>query len=109
MHKEYYFRFIDTEKLNKKAQTEAFPFSANLFWDSAPDKIDLQKNQRYVIERVLTRGGTEDFYLLLKLYSSEQIKDALRRTKELDDKTMNFCSDFFNLPKTEMHVSSFYH
>ncbi len=103
-----YFHFIDTQKLDKKAEAEAFPFSANLFWDSSINTIDLEKNQRYVIERVLTRGFTEDFYLLLKIYSSEQIKTALRKSKELDAKTVNFCSQYFNLPKSEMHVSSFY-
>ncbi len=103
-----YFRFIDTQKLDKKAETEVFPFSTNLFWDSSINTIDLEKNQRYVIERVLTRGFTEDFYLLVKIYSSEQIKTALRKSKELDAKTVNFCSQYFNLPKSEMHVSSFY-
>ena len=108
MNSEYYFRFIDTQKLDRKAETETFPFSAHLFWDSPVDTIDLEKNQRYVIERVLTRGFTDDFYLLLKLYSSEQIKTALRKSNELDAKTVNFCSQYFNLPKSEMHVSSFY-
>jgi len=108
MTKEIYFSFLNTTMLDQKAATEKFPFNQKLFWDSPIEKIDKEKNQRYIIERVLTRGYTEDFYLLLKIYSTEQIKDALRKSKELDAKTVDFCSRFFNLPKSEMNVSSFY-
>lgn len=104
-----YFQFIDVDKLDRKIRKGDFPFSQHLFWDADIDKIDLKKNQRYVIERVLMRGFTEDFYILLKLYSSEEIKNALMKSKELDPKTINFCSLYFNLPKSEMNVSSFYH
>ena len=86
----------------------SFPFSRNLFWDVDIENIDLQKNSRYVIERAVTRGFTEDFYILLKIYSTHQIQEALRKSKELGAKTANFCSYFFNIPKSEVHVSSFY-
>ena len=103
-----YFKFIDTDKVDKKIRTMAFPFSRNLFWDVNIENIDLQKNSRYVIERVITRGFTEDFYMLLKIYSTPQIQEAVRKSKELDAKTAQFCSTFFNIPKSEVHVSSFY-
>lgn len=104
-----YFDFLDTALLDEKVKSGLFPFSRNLFWDSEINSINLKKNQRYVIERVLTRGFTEDFYMLLKIYSTDEIKTALCKSKELDAKTINFCSSFFNLPKSKMHVSSFYH
>ncbi|MEO8085348.1 MAG: hypothetical protein ABI763_00935 [Bacteroidota bacterium] len=104
----YYFKFIDIEKIDRKIASSPFPFSSNLFWDATAEDIDLKKNQRYVIERVLTRGFTEDFYMLLKIYSNEEIKTSLRKSKELDAKTANFCSYYFNLPINEIHVSSFY-
>jgi hypothetical protein len=104
-----YFKFIDTKKLDEKIKTGMFPFSQHLFWDSAIEKIDLKKNQRYVIERIVTRGFIEDFYMMLKIYSSDEIKTALCKSKELDPKTVNFCSQYFNIPKSSMHVSSFYH
>ncbi len=102
------FSFIDTASLDKKIKSGNFPFSKNLFWDADIDKIDMKQNQRYVIERVLSRGFTADFYMLLKLYSTDEIKEALRSSRELDSKTINFCSQYFNLPKSEMNVSSFY-
>lgn len=103
-----YFDFLDIDMLDEKIKSGTFPFNRNLFWDCDTTSIDLKKNQRYVIERVLTRGFTEDFYMLLKIYSTDEIKDALRKSKELDSKTINFCSIFFNISKSEMNVSSFY-
>ncbi len=103
-----YFNFIDTEVLDKRIQSGEFPFTQKLFWDTALDKIDLKKNQRYIIERVLTRGFLQDVYMLLQLYTVAEIRDALRKSKELDPKTISFCSQYFNIPKEEMHASSFY-
>lgn len=104
-----YFDFIDCEALDNKIKSGIYPFNPNLFWDCNPDLIDFKKNQRYVIERVLTRGFIEDFYILLKIYTPDEIRNALRKSKELDPKTINFCSTFFNISKSEMNVSSFYH
>jgi hypothetical protein len=103
-----YFKFLDTKKLDEKLITKEFPFSRYLFWDTPIGNIDVKKNKRYIVERVVTRGFLQDFYMLTKLYSSDEIKEALRKSKELDPKTIHFCSEYFNLPKSEMHVSSFY-
>lgn len=103
-----YFKFVDTAALHKKIAAEKFPFSQHLFWDTAIKNIDLEKNVRYVVERVMTRGMLEDFYVLLQLYSKDTITAALKKSKELDSKTANFCSLYFNIPKSELHVSSFY-
>jgi hypothetical protein len=85
-----------------------FPFSQNLFWDCDVADVDLKKNKRYVIERVITRGRMEDFEKLLTLYSKEEIKEQLKKSKELDPKTRHFCSWYFDIPENELHASSFY-
>jgi hypothetical protein len=104
-----YFTLIDTSRLNQKIKSGQFPFSQFLFWDAEINTIDIKVHQRYVIERVLTRGLLEDFYVLTQLYTKEEIKKALKQSKELDNKTIAFCSRYFNLPQSEMHASSFYH
>ena len=103
-----YFKLINTERLDERIKSEKFPFSKYIFWDSSVGHIDLNKHKRYVIERVLTRGFLEDVYMLTKLFSQKEIQQALRKSKELDPKTINFCSQYFNFPKSEMHVSSLY-
>jgi hypothetical protein len=103
-----YFKLLDTSALDRKLVSDEFPFRQNLFWDTPIEKIDIEKHKRYIVERVVTRGFLQDFYILTKLYSTEDIKDALRKSRELDPKTVNFCSRYFHIPKSEMHVSSFY-
>jgi hypothetical protein len=103
-----YFHYLDTKELDKKATDGSFPFSQNLFWDTPIANINLQQHKRYIIERVLTRGFLQDFYLMLKIYSKEEIREAIFKSKELDPKTAHFCSEYFHIPKEQIHVSSFY-
>ena len=86
----------------------SFPFSKNLFWDCLLDDIDLKKNKGYVIERVMTRGQLNDFNILLGLYTREEIVQGLTKVRGLDPKTAHFCSWYFNIPSSELHVSFFY-
>ena len=84
------------------------PFSSNLFWDCNIDDIELQKNKRYVIERVLTRGQWKDFQTLLRIYPRNEIIASAKDSKELDPKTAHFCSWYFQIPLTDLHVSTYY-
>jgi len=103
-----YFNLIDISTLNRKIAKEKFPFRRYLFWDTDTESIHLQINKSFIIERVLTRGFLEDFYILTRLYQEEEIKDALRKSKELDARTVHFCSRYFNLPQSEVYVSPYY-
>ncbi len=103
-----YFNYIDTASLDKKLETGEFPFSKYLFWDTPIELIDREKHKKSIIERVLTRGFLEDFYTLIKMYSSEEITDAIKKSRVLDKKTANFCSLYFNIPLNEIHASSYY-
>ena len=85
-----------------------FPFSKNLFWDCEVADIDLKKNRRYVVERVLTRGQMEDFKSLLLVYNKEEIVEGILKSRELDPKTAHFCSWYFGIPENQLHVSSFH-
>ena len=103
-----FFNSIDKKKVTQKLASGGFPFSPNLFWDTAVEKLDIKKNKRPIIERVITRGILEDFYILLQLYSGEDIIEAIRHSRILDNKTANFCSLIFNIPKSSIHVSPYY-
>lgn len=87
---------------------ETFPFTKSLFWDVDVSSVDLERHKRFIVERVLTRGRLEDFNKLLTLYSTEDIKAAIRKSRELDPKTAHFCSWYFGLLPHEINASSFY-
>lgn len=87
---------------------KVFPFSKNLFWDVAPESIELSRHKKFVIERVLLRGNLADFKQLLQLYTKDEIRDAIRKSKELDPKTQHFCSWYFDIPAEEIHAAPFY-
>lgn len=103
-----YFQLIDTKSLQEKISKGGFPFSKYLFWDAPIENIDIEKNKKYIIERVVTRGFLEDFYILTQLYSRDQIVESLKRSRELDPKTVNFCSLYFHVPKSDLNVSLFH-
>ncbi len=103
-----FFNSIDKEKVGQRMMAGKFPFSQNLFWDTPVDRLDIVKHKRSIIERVFTRGLLEDFYIVLQLYSTEDIKDTIRQSRVLDKKTANFCSLVFDIPKSSIHVSSYY-
>jgi len=83
-----------------------FPFNKTLFWDIDNAKVNLQQKKQFIIQRVLVRGGMTDVKKLMKIYSREEITEALKKSRELDKVTHNFCSHYFQIPKEEMHAPS---
>ncbi len=67
-----------------------------LFWDVDPSQIDIVKNKRYVIERILRFGDFEDYQWMRNVYSTEDIKNViLEERSELDPRSLNFwCHSF---------------
>jgi len=104
----FFFKYLPENILSQKIEKGSFPFSQYLFWDTPIEKIDTEKHKNYIVERVLTRGLLSDFYFLLQLYTSEEITVAVKKSKVLDKKTVNFCSHYFKIPQNELHASSFY-
>ena len=104
----FFFKYLPENILSQKIEKGSFPFSQYLFWDTSIQKIDIEKHKNYIIERVLTRGLLSDFYFLIQLYTTHDITSAVKKSKMLDKKTVNFCSHYFKIPKKEIHASSFY-
>lgn len=73
--------------------------STNLFWDINPVELDFQKNARQIIERVITRGSLEDWYVIRDYYGVEKIKQEVIMIRSLDPVTLNFWSLMFDVPK----------
>ena len=103
-----FFSFINTGLLDKKINLRQFPFSQYLFWDTSLELIDARLHKNYIIEWVLSKGFLSDFYLLLKMYSRDEFVAAIKKSKVLDKKIINFCSFYLNVPITDLHASPFY-
>jgi hypothetical protein len=77
-----------------------------LFWDVAFDSIDWRQHARFVINRVVTRGNLEDWFLLKKIYGCEKIKKEVLCIRSLDAKTLNFLSIYFGVKKADFRCCS---
>lgn len=63
----------------------------SLFWDTDINTIDMVKNKRYVIERILRFGDLDDYSWLKNIYQPAEIKEVITRDRsELNKKSLNF-------------------
>jgi len=72
-----------------------------LFWDVNFETADYEKNAQFIINRVLMRGTIHDWNEIKAFYGIERIKKETLQMKYLDNKTLSFCSTYFNIPKQE--------
>ena len=73
--------------------------SKTLFWEVDLSKIDFDLRARYVIERVVMYGNWRDWQEIKRYYGLEKIKEEMLKVRYLDDKTLNFLSIYFDVPK----------
>lgn len=76
-------------------------FSPNLFWDTDETTLDSEAHSRYIVGRVLMRGRLSDWLALMRLYGAERVRKEAMRLRYLDRVTLNFCSQYFNTPKSK--------
>lgn len=75
---------------------------SRIFWDTKQRDLDFQKQSDFVISRVLEHGYLNDIKWLLKYYNKEKIKKVLYASRNLSEKTANFWSIYFNIPKQKI-------
>ena len=61
----------------------------SLFWDTDPKKIDLQKNAKYVIERVMDFGRDEEVRWIWNLYDKSLLREVVDDSRSLRPETRN--------------------
>lgn len=62
-------------------------FRQSLFWDVDPAKIDLKKNARYIIERVLDFGRDQEVRWVWETYPRPLIRDVVVKSRGIFPKT----------------------
>ena len=73
-----------------------------LFWDIEFNKLDVRKNKRLIIDRVLSLGNIDQFKAIFSAYPVETITEELKQIAYLDPKTFEFVISFFNISCEEM-------
>jgi hypothetical protein len=78
--------------------------SSHLFWDTDATKLNLDKHWRYIIVRVVERGTCDDIRMIFQAYSRTRICDALLRARDLNQRTISFFANQFELPKSDFRA-----
>lgn len=76
-------------------------FSSNLFWDGNIDALDLDKNKRYIIQRVLEYGTLSDWMIIKSFYGIDTISNEMLKVRTLDKISLSFLCTIANLKKED--------
>ena len=87
-------------EIKKTTRNPKHIFNPALFWDA--DKISIHKHSGYIIARILNFGTPEDLKALRDIYSNNEIKDVVKKSRELLPLSANFWAIYFNIPKEEV-------
>ena len=64
-------------------------FRQSLFWDINPERIDIEKNAPYIIERVLEHGNDKEIKWMWDFYDPSLLKKVVAKSRSLRPKTRN--------------------
>ena len=87
--------------LMKKIEKEINDLSEHLFWDVDRSKIDLKKNKKLLIQRVLDYGLIDDWQIIYDYYGIDEIAQTAATLRDLDKKSISFISLLSNIPEEE--------
>ena len=72
------------------------------FWDTEFEKLDIKKNMKYIISRLLTEGNMDTYKWLLENYTKEDIIETAKTSRRFNPLTANFLKHLYNLSEDEM-------
>jgi hypothetical protein len=82
-------------------QLDISKLSPHLFWDTDATKLNLEQHSRYIIVRVVERGTCDDIRMIFHAYSRARICDALLHARDLNQRTISFFANLFELPQSD--------
>lgn len=66
--------------------------SGHLFWDVDRSQLRFEEHQRFIVQRILEYGLLNDWLLLRKSMSIDEIASVSKELRSLDDISLNFIS-----------------
>jgi len=73
-------------------------FQRRIFWDVDFDKLDYDKQTRFVIERVMERGDVEDIRQCRRYYGDKKIREILLSAKYLPERRLYLAAAIIDRP-----------
>ncbi len=84
--------------ISNKAETLTVPDRfRSLFWDTNPAKIQIKRNARYIIERILELGDMDALQWMQRVYPVQTILDVITISRNITDKSKNFWMIWFGV------------
>ena len=77
-----------------------------LFWDVNTEKLNLEKDICFILERILNAGTYENFKEIIELYGYNKLKNKVVKSNNLSNKALNFASFFFSISKNQFKCYS---
>ena len=66
-----------------------------MFWDV--DAPDIEKNEKFIIGRILDFGDMDDIQWAMRMYGAEKIKKCILESRTLSGKSLSFWSQYFSI------------
>jgi len=76
-----------------------FDLSPHLFWDVDSSLLQFELSKNIIIQKVLEYGVMEDWCIINAVYGREVIKNTALHLKNLDEVTLSFLSNIFQINK----------
>ena len=73
--------------------------SKHLFWDLDINSLDLEKNKKQIIHRVLDYGLMNDWQFIHNYYGISEIATTAITIRDLEKKSASFIALLANIPK----------
>jgi hypothetical protein len=74
-------------KINNEELPQKF---SKYFWDVSLHDLSIEKNLRFITERILNYGDLDDIHWLLTITDRDFIKIMVNNSRNLNPKTRNF-------------------
>lgn len=73
-----------------------------LFWDTDIHSVNMEKNKKQVIQRVLNYGNEKTYRWLFQTCQSAQIIDAVKSDKNINRRSAVMIANYFGIAKEDI-------
>ena len=75
-----------------------FPLPRHLLWEYDLDTLDYERHHRIIIERIIERGGMEEWVGAVRYYGRDRICEVAQASRGLSARNRNFAQLFARSP-----------